>query len=141
MDWLAKVGKQLNVETGTLASSVNKTKKEFNDILESYRTFLANKTAVLYFPALPKIPVYLDWLIEFARLTGIIMKGICVHVTEETPTYATITFPFRIFIPPSASGVFAILQNCCSVANGNSIIRKPYSLRHLPLATEGSCYE
>ncbi len=90
MDWLAKVGKQLNVETGTLASSVNKTKKEFNDILESYRTFLANKTAVLYFPALPKIPVYLDWLIEFARLTGIIMKGICVHVTEETPTYATV---------------------------------------------------
>ena len=53
---------------------------------------------MLYFPGLPKIPVYLDWLTEFAELTGIAIKGIVLNHPEEKPTYATVeevTQPLR----------------------------------------------
>lgn len=71
---------------------------EFTQILKKRKPFLENKTAVLYFPGLPKIPVYLDWLTEFAELTGIAIKGIVLNHPEEKPTYATVeevTQPLR----------------------------------------------
>lgn len=98
LEWLRTVGTQLHVDPDVLDTSVKSMQDEFTQILKKRKPFLENKTAVLYFPGLPKIPVYLDWLTEFAELTGIAIKGIVLNHPEEKPTYATVeevTQPLR----------------------------------------------
>ena len=89
-EWLYAVGTKLGVEPDAINGSVKKLQDEFTEILQTRRPFLQNKTAVLFFPGLPKIPVYLDWLREFAELTGIKIKGIVITHTEEKPAYSTV---------------------------------------------------
>lgn len=98
LEWLRVAGTELNVDSGILDASVQSLQNEFTDILRKRKPFLENKTAALYFPGLPKIPVYLNWLKEFAELTGIAIKGIVISHPEEKPTCATadeVTLPLR----------------------------------------------
>ena len=98
LEWLHVTGTELNVDSGILDASIQSLQNEFTDILRKRKPFLENKTAALYFPGLPKIPVYLNWLKEFAELTGIAIKGIVISHPEEKPTYATVdevTLPLR----------------------------------------------
>lgn len=88
--WLRTVGRYLEVPSDLLEDSIQKLQYAFTEILKRRKPFLEGKTAVLYFPGLPKIPVYLDWLKEFAELTGIVIKGMVISHSEEKPTYATV---------------------------------------------------
>ncbi|MBR2183492.1 MAG: hypothetical protein IJ858_08730, partial [Acidaminococcaceae bacterium] len=90
LEWLRAVGTKLNIEPGILDESIQSLENEFTEILTKRKPFLEKKTAVLYFPGLPKIPVYLNWLKEFAELAGIAIKGIIISHLEEKPTYATV---------------------------------------------------
>ncbi|MBR1590018.1 MAG: hypothetical protein IJ657_02965 [Acidaminococcaceae bacterium] len=90
LDWLSTVGKQLAVDPGLIDTSVKALQQEFDKVLQQRGPYLKNKTAVLYLPALPKIPIHLDWLTELTALTSMNFQEMFVRDTDDLPTYASV---------------------------------------------------